>query len=157
MVLVIIVVALSAVNSAILSGAMTDESTALAGRIKRATSGLVYQSETDAPVAPYRVDGLTDDALTPEVLLERLGREPSTPVATVEFDEFFADLAADQDWYGDEERDMAKRYRRLVRVLKRALADLKVYKVGEREIEIYVLGRTPAGEYLGVTTKAVET
>lgn len=153
----ILVAALSALNSAILSGAMTDESTALAGRIKRATSGLVYQSETDAPVRPFRVDGLTGDALTPELLLGRLGREPSTPVATVDFDDFFADLVADQDWYGDEERDMAKRFRRLVRLLKRALDDLTVFKVGEREVDVYILGRAPDGAFVGVTTKAVET
>ena len=157
MVLVLVVAALSAVNSAILSGAMTDESTALAARIKRATSGLVYQSETDAPVKPFRVDGFTGDALSSEALLERLGREPSTPVTTVAFDEFFADLTADQDWYGDEERDMAKRYRRLVRVLERALADLRVFKVGEREVDLFVVGRTPGGVFMGVATKAVET
>jgi hypothetical protein len=157
MVFVLVLAALSAVNSAILSGAMSDDSTALAARVKRATSGLVYQSETDAPVTPYRVDGFTGETLTPAVLLEQLGREPSTPVTTVEFDDFFADLVADQDWYGDDERKMAKRFRRLVRVLERALEDLRVYKVGEREVEIYVLGRTTGGEFVGVTTKAVET
>ena len=157
MVVVLIVAALSAANSAILAGAMSDESTALAARIKRATSGLVYQSETDAPVKPFRLEGFTGESLTPDALRECLGREASTPVAAVAFDDFFADLVADQDWYGDEERDMAKRYRRLVRVLERSLEDLKVYKVGEREVDVYVLGRTPGGEYVGVTTKAVET
>jgi hypothetical protein len=153
----LLALALSASNSVILTGAMTDDRRSLDGRLERATADLVYQSETDAPVRPYRVEGFDGDTLTAEALLESLGCDATTPVTTVEFDDFFADLVADQDWYGDDERAMAKRYRRLVRLLKRALKDLRVFKVGERDLDIYILGRTPAGEFAGVTTKAVET
>jgi hypothetical protein len=141
----------------ILAASMTDARATLTARLERATSGLVYQSETDAPVTPYRLDGFEGAELTEASLLAHLGRDAGTPVATVAVDEFFADLVADQEWYGDEERDMARRYRRLVRMLERALKDLKVYRVGEREVEIYVLGRTRTGEFAGVTTRAVET
>lgn len=138
-------------------GRMTDKAKTLSDRLARATDGLVYQSETDAPVEPFTPTGFDGADITPETLLRVLGRDPATPVEAVPFDEFFADLTAEQDWYGDEERATTRRYRRLVRLLRHALSDLAVYKVGERTVDIYVLGRTKSGEVAGVATKAVET
>jgi hypothetical protein len=163
--LLVAVACLSPAKAAILSpdpggsrrGRMTEQKHTLADRLRRATDGLVYQSESDAPVEPFLITGFAEPELTPAALLAFTKRDPSTPVATVSFDDFFADLVALEDWYGDEERDTAKRYRRLVRLLESALSDLEVYKVGERSLDVYVVGKTPAGEFAGVTTKAVET
>jgi hypothetical protein len=136
---------------------MTDQKTSLADRLRRATDGLVYQSESDAPVEPFFMTGWTGTDVTGEAIVAFTKHDSATPVAEVPFDDFFADLVEVQDWYGDEERATARRYRRLVRLLKGALSDLKVFKVGERNLDVYVVGRTESGEFAGVATKAVET
>jgi hypothetical protein len=137
-------------------GRMTQTKRSLAERLKAATDGLVYQSESDAPVEPFVMSGFDGAGLTPEALLAFTKRDASTPVASVAFDEFFEPLVAIEDWYGDEERESAKRFRRLKRLLA-TFDDVKVYRVGERSLDVYVVGKAPSGEFAGLTTKAVET
>jgi hypothetical protein len=33
----------------------------------------------------------------------------------------------------------------------------KVYRFGRRNIEVYIVGKTPTGDYAGLATKVVET
>jgi hypothetical protein len=78
-------------------------------------------------------------------------------VKVLAVDDFFAGATEDQDWFGDEERAIAARYRELVALLKQHLSDLTVYQVGEVTLDVYVVGRTPEGELLGLATQASET
>ena len=70
---------------------------------------------------------------------------------------FFADLIQDQDWHGEAERLVVQKYRNLLAVLKQSLSGLTVFRIGEVQIDIYVVGRTPTGEWAGIHTTAVET
>lgn len=136
---------------------MTEQTRPFAERLQRATDGLVYQSETDAPVEPFVMTGFEGTEVTPDALVGFLKRDAGTPVATETVEDFFSTLTAIEDWYGDEERVAARRYRRLQRLLTTSLADLKVFKVGERSLDVYVVGKLESGEFAGITTKAVET
>ena len=51
----------------------------------------------------------------------------------------------------------ARRFRHLLGVLETELADLRVYRVGEISIPVYILGRSPSGSWLGLSTRVVET
>lgn len=120
-----------------------------AERLKKLTRGLSFQSESDYPVKPFFEAGRG-----------RKSFEAKKPSRTVDFDSFFANATADQDWYGTEEKETARRYRELVEALKENLTDIKVYKVGKAggaEFDVYVIGKTPDGDFAGVTTKVVET
>lgn len=136
---------------------MTEQTRPFAERLPRATDGLVYQSETDAPVEPFAMTGFEGAEVTADALVGFLKRDAATPVATETTEDFFSTLTAIEDWYGDEERATARRYRRLSRLLTTSLTDVKVFKVGERSLDIYVVGRSESGEFAGITTKAVET
>jgi hypothetical protein len=118
-------------------------------RLKKLTRGLSYQSESDYPVEPFFEEGKG-----------RKSYDAKKPSKQVDMDSFFASATADEDWYGPEEKESARRYRELVAALKSSLADIKVYKVGKAsgaEFDIYVVGKTPDGDFAGVTTKVVET
>ena len=41
--------------------------------------------------------------------------------------------------------------------LKQNLGDLKVFKVGEVNVDVYIVGKTGSGKWAGVRTAAVET
>jgi Nuclease A inhibitor-like protein len=122
---------------------------ALTEQLKKLTRGLSYQSESDYPVKPFYEEGKGRKSF--------VARKPSRQV---DFDSFFGNATADQDWYGPEEKETARRYRELVDTLKANLTDIRVYKVGKAsgaEFDIYVVGKTGDGDFAGVTTKVVET
>ena len=50
-----------------------------------------------------------------------------------------------------------KKYQQLVATLKQHLTHLKVYRLGEIQLDIYIVGQAPNSHLAGVTTKAVET
>jgi len=129
--------------------------TSVTETLRRASEGLLYISEQDAPFEAFAWRDKGD--LTNEKLLA-LGKHPAgTSVREMAFDEFFADLVKEEDWHEEEEKATVAKYRDLVKVLKAQLTDLKVFRVGARDVTIYVVGRTPAGTWAGVKTAAVET
>ena len=125
----------------------------LTERLKKLTRGLSFRSESDFPVEPFFAEGKGQKSLKASDLSKK-------PARQADFDFFFANATAVEDWHGPEEKESARRYRELADALKSELADIKVYKVGKAsgaEFEVYVVGRTPDGDFAGVTTKVVET
>jgi Nuclease A inhibitor-like protein len=127
----------------------------LTERIKKAAEGLYYISETDAEIFPF--EGTKTNAVTKENLLSQTANKPDAPVEERDFEGFFTRLTKIQDWFGDEEKQTAERFARLKELLEKNLKDLKVFKVGRIEIDIYVVGLDAQGNLAGIKTKAVET
>jgi hypothetical protein len=124
--------------------------------LKKATKGLRYVSETDAPfeVFSWKKPG---NAIAHQEVLKLAGKEKARPVREVSLDAFFQGLTEEQDWHGEEEKADVRRYRELERTLRGQLTDIKVFKVGEPQIDIYIVGKTPRGDWAGLKTSAVET
>ena len=129
----------------------TDEQ--VLGEIEGAARGLLMMSEADYPFAALRLEGEIDEAR----LRELAGAAPDAPVKTQGLDEFFRAAASEPAWKGPEELATARRFQSLARALEENLADPRVYKVGEINMPVYVLGRSPAGRWLGLSTRVVET
>lgn len=130
--------------------------TETAAALKQASQGLTYQSETDSPwtvVSWPSAEGVpTGDAV------RKKGRHRAgAPVEEQSVDEFFSPLVEDKDWYGDEERAVAARYRSLINVIRDRLTAPKVFRVGERKVAVYVIGQATKGGWAGLKTSAVET
>jgi hypothetical protein len=123
--------------------------------IAQVSNGLVYISETDAEVVPF-VDGEAD-AVTKEAVLKAAGLPDDMRVEEVDFDQFFTRLSAVKDWYGDEEKKRAGQYARLSEVLQGYLRELKVFRLGRVQIEIYIAGLDETNHLAGIRTRAVET
>src|SRR5690349_13613606 len=119
------------------------------------SNGLVYISETDAEVVPF-IDGEAD-VVTKEAILKAAGLPDNTSVEEVDFDQFFARLSTVKDWYGDEEKKRAGQYARLSEVLQGYLRELKVFRLGRVQIEIYIAGLDETDHLAGIRTRAVET
>jgi len=117
---------------------------------------LLYPSESDEPFAVFEWK-TANESLTEERLLELAGEPKDSPVKSVPLDMFFADLTKEQDWHADDEKTAVEQYRNLLSVLKDRLSDVKVFRVGEVEVAIYVVGQAKDGGWVGVKTTAVET
>jgi hypothetical protein len=125
-------------------------------RLQQAAEGLTYQSETDAPWTAFAWPDAKGD-LTGAAVRQVGKHKASAPVEEQSVDEFFAPLVGDQDWYGDEEKDTAAKYRGLLDAVKRYLTGAKVVRVGGRKKAVYVVGKAKEGGWAGLKTTAVET
>jgi len=109
-------------------------------RIAAACVGLVFISETDSLVEPF------------------FGKKPSDSKSVeVDFEKFFDRLTTAKDWHTKADRKNTSGFLKLKNLLKSELEDLHVYKSGNLQIEILVLGQDSQGKTAGVKMRAVET
>jgi nuclease A inhibitor-like protein len=123
--------------------------------IEKAASGLLLQSESDYPLQPFIWP--SEESFSLERLLKLKKYPTGTPVETLGMDQFFRHAIAEQDWHGPAEQESTRRFRALVATLKEHLRDIAVYKIGEINIAVYIIGHTKDGKYAGLSTKVVET
>lgn len=131
------------------------ESDGLAERIKEACRGLVYISETDAPIELF--EGGAVKKVTKKSVLEQTGHQSNSPVEKNDIDRFFARLTRIEDWYPSERKADAKRFAKLKKILEEDLTDPHVFKIGRIRLDVYVVGADANGRLVGIRTKAVET
>ena len=131
------------------------ESEKLFNRIAAACEGLVYVSEIDSPVTPYAASETNSNL--PDVILEYTGRPSNDHVEEALFDDLFDRLTAKRDWHGERENERTKKFLELRELLEEHLTDLKVFRLGRIQIDIFAVGLDKNDLLMGVSTKAVET
>lgn len=131
---------------------MTDS---IAAKLKQVSEGLLFSTESDAPfeVEEWKMQG----QLTPTKLLQLTEHPPDAPVEVASVDEFFAIATQAENWHDEEERETVQRFQNLVSILKQNLSNIQVYRVGKINIDAYIIGVTPNGDWMGLSTQLVET
>lgn len=127
--------------------------------LESAVQGLLYLSESDAEfeVVSWRVPaGLEGDSLE-DLVRRQEGIDETEPVEICDFSDFFAPLIASQDWHGEAEREAQERYVALKSLLKEHLTEISVFKFGEVEKRVFIVGCTEEAGVCGLVTEAVET
>lgn len=132
---------------------MTDER--LMRELTEATAGLLLMSESDHPLHVIRWEAGVEP--TAEFLRGLTGHGPSAPVEQRSPAEFFRAPASEPEWKAGAELETARRFQALRRLLEENLEGVTVYRVGEIDVTVYVVGRTPAGGWAGIATRVVET
>jgi hypothetical protein len=127
----------------------------LVARLREATDGLMWMSETDAPVDVFVWDGPTP--FSPEALRAHAGIASGVPVEEMELERFFRNATTPQDWHEAAEQEQVRRFTALRDLLHSELRDVRVWRFGDTAKDVYVVGRAPDGTYLGISTKVVET
>lgn len=123
--------------------------------LKSAIEGLWYMSETDAEIEVFA--GKKADKVSKDVLINQINASSDVLVEEKTAEDFFKSLTEIQDWFGEEETAAAEKFSKLKSLLEENLKDLKVFKVGQIELEIYAVGLDSRGFLTGIKTKAVET
>ena len=124
-------------------------------RLAAACEGLIFVSETDAPVEPVKFPRHIEFSAIG--VLKFLDRSEEEPIQTVNYEEFFDRLAKPKEWHSEQEKEIARRFGLLRDVVENEFEDLRVYRVGEIRVDILIIGRTRGGTIAGVRTRAVET
>ncbi|WP_026995773.1 nuclease A inhibitor family protein [Flectobacillus major] len=129
----------------------------LQDEINRLIADLYYPSESDEKIAFVEVDLPTDTPFALSSFKMFLGILPDTVASEISLDEFFAPLLKTEDWFGEEELAWVKSAEALKTLMTSQLTDIVGYKLGSIEIDVYLLGKSQAGNWQGIKTKVVET
>jgi hypothetical protein len=113
----------------------------------------MWSSESDYPFEIVTWSQGTE--LTPTALF---GKLPATDqVTTLTMPDLFEPVLTVEDWYEADELALVDRYTHLLHTIESQLSDVQVFRIGEVEIAIYIVGKTPAGDLVGLKTYTVET
>ena len=124
--------------------------------LKHATDGLLFPSETDAPLEPFFWPHDDDSKLTPETLAPLAGVAADTPVKSVKLETFFRPATKEEEWHNEEEKAEVKKFQALVEAIKETVKRPQVFRVGDTNIDVFIVGSVEGG-YAGLQTKVVET
>lgn len=139
-------------------------------QLKLATTDLFWMSESDYPFEIVSwVKGTESDPnelfknLTLTDLSNGLPSEPAIKSSSIT--NFFAPALVILDWYTAEELALVDRYQVLLRTIESNLTEVKVFRIARMaqgqdlcaEIDVYIVGKTPDGDILGLKTKVIET
>ncbi|MDT5268194.1 MAG: hypothetical protein QOH49_380 [Acidobacteriota bacterium] len=122
--------------------------------LREATHGLTIMSESDYPFEVFKWGAAEP---THEFLRGLTGETADAPVETTTAANFFRVAASEAEWKNAEQLAVARKFQTLLRLLEQNLNDLKVFRVGSINIPVYVAGRGASGNWLGVSTRVVET
>ena len=122
-------------------------------RLRQASSDLLWSSESDYPFEV--VTWQQGVELTPTALLSNLTGDDH--VESIALNDLFSPIITVENWYEDEELALVDRYKALLQTIESNLLEVQVFRVGEIEIAIYIIGKTAAGDIIGLKTYMVET
>jgi hypothetical protein len=120
--------------------------------LTQASQGLLMPSESDYP---FEVFVWEDVELTPQKILELTNYPPATSIEEVELDYFFRNVATEKDWHDKIQKENVAKFQNLVQVIKDNLADIRVYRIGTIEVNVYIVGNNDG--VAGLATKVIET
>lgn len=126
-------------------------------RFYQYSKDLLWMSESDYPFVVFLWEVGEKIQLDIPRVLEFSKRPPDTEVRTLEFERFFRRAITFKDWHDEAEMESVKKYQHLVDSLRECLTDLRVYKIGEITIDVYIVGMTASGDFAGLSTVSIET
>ena len=122
-------------------------------QFNKLSEGLLFQSETDAPLDYYELSPEKSQEWPPVEggqFLQLIGEDPEAPVEKLAPEKFFRDLRP-----GNEDRE--DQVAALQNAMTGELRNIEGFRVGEIQINIFVLGTDDSGRVVGLQTLSVET
>jgi len=120
-------------------------------KLHELTAGLLYMSESDYPLEVVQYKAPSANELTKDEVLALVNQPPGETVEIRDLHYFFRNVTKPVD-ETNEAGNVAKRFQVLQAFLEQHLQQVKVYGIGKRNIQTYVLGKLNDGTYTGVKT-----
>jgi hypothetical protein len=124
----------------------------LTDRLTELADGLLFPSESDFLLEPFTWKSTT---ITPETILLRSQKTAGTAIQAITLQDFFAPVVTDEDWFEDEDREIAQRFRDLQAAIA-TLENVQVFRLGKIEIDVYIVGAI-GPDVVGLKTTVIET
>ncbi|QJD80040.1 nuclease A inhibitor family protein [Spirosoma rhododendri] len=129
----------------------------LAALVNPLLEGLLYPSESDEPVTFVTCYLAQEAPLTEVQIKEWQMVPPSTYVEERPASDFWEPVLTEEDWYGDDEKKRTAAFNQLKTVLDQHLTGQQLFRQGNTEVTLYLLGRLTDGTRAGVQTMVVES
>ena len=120
--------------------------------ISTLSKDLLFPSESEYPLELIMWESAT---LTPETILTRSLKSSDTAIESITLEDFFAPVVTDEDWFDDEDRAIAQRFRDLQATIA-TLENVQVFRLGTVEIDVYIVGAI-GSDLVGLKTTVIET
>ncbi len=117
---------------------------------------LYFPSESDFPFEIIVWENASADLFNTEKWLTYAGLPTTSPVENTSLDYLFRNLAVEQDWHDETQKQQVAQFKALQTFLQSHLTDLTVYRVGKIEITIFIIGKF-GKDIIGLKTQAIET
>ncbi|KER09473.1 MAG: hypothetical protein HY22_11075 [[Candidatus Thermochlorobacteriaceae] bacterium GBChlB] len=119
------------------------------------TEGLLFPSESDYPIEPFVWENMSDFSL--DTILQRAEKPLDSPVETTDLAYFFRNVAEEKDWHDDGQKLLVPKYREIFNTLTASLKNITVYRIGQTEIDVFIVGQSGKSDAVGLKTKVIET
>lgn len=134
-----------------------DENADLLAALTKTVDGLLYLSESEAPLTPFVWPDVRSEKIE-EAVVAGAKLPPTTPLEVTSLDDFFESTQPDYPDPPAEEVEAARRFRDLRALLEKSLEGPAAVRVGDKpDKPVYVLGRTKKNIWAGVSTRVTET
>ncbi|TXK29678.1 sugar-non-specific nuclease inhibitor NuiA-like protein [Pontibacter qinzhouensis] len=125
--------------------------------LEKAAEGLLFMSETDAPLQFYYHETATAEPVDEELIATLAGKTAGKEVVTEDLTHFFRNMTNPHPDAGEEMLANAGKFQKLVATLQEHLTEVTVYKIQEQATKVLILGKTASGAIAGYETLVVET
>jgi hypothetical protein len=125
--------------------------------LKEASRGLLYLSESDYPFDVVYIKMDNNAPLSTETLPAVLSLPAEAAIEETDLGSFLNPMSFPADAHDEQMQQDAIRFRQLEATLRNELKDIQVFRVGEIQIEVYILGYTEEGSLAGLHTTVIET
>ncbi|GAB3989093.1 hypothetical protein GCM10028807_13250 [Spirosoma daeguense] len=139
------------------SSGLVSENISFSEKINPLLTDLFYPSESDEPLESTTCYLKQEEPLTVSQIKDWQMLPPKIYVEEIPEVDFWSPVLTEEDWYGDEEKARLAQFQTLKQALDQELSVRQVFRVGDNEIDIYLLGRLATGERAGIKTKVIET
>ena len=123
-------------------------------KLQKASEGLLMMSESDYP---FEYFSTPEQSLDKELIVKLSEKPEHTPVEIIEIEYLFRNMINTYPESGEAERNTAALFKNLITVLKAELSQLKVYRIGGVQVDVFIAGINQEGTVSGLKTRLIET
>ncbi|GGK73704.1 nuclease A inhibitor family protein [Rufibacter glacialis] len=124
-------------------------------QLEQAAQGLWFLSESESALEPFTLPAGT--ALETEADFLKAMGSTGQPVEQVTLPYFFRNMVRQDPGQDPAQQAIAQRFVALQQWLEANLQEVRVYRVGQIQVQAYVVGKTEEGSWLGLKTTLIET
>ncbi|MFK7947935.1 MAG: nuclease A inhibitor family protein [Saprospiraceae bacterium] len=124
--------------------------------LKSMSEDLLFTSESDYPfeVICWSINTEIVDITT---IQQYIDNKDKSIIKELTPDKMLSRMAKSRPYYSTERREKANRFRQIITFFESQVANAKAFKIGEVEIDIYIIGTVGDSHIIGLKTMAVET
>jgi hypothetical protein len=139
-----------------------DKITKITKELESKVVDLLFPSESEYPCTVVQWHGqeqnflLANKTLSNEAFRQITGHAEDILVNVKNIKDFFQQVTTVEEWHSEAEKLSVTRFTELMNYLIDTFDEIQVFKVGEFEIDVYILGIIDS-HLIGIQTKIVET